>query len=120
MDRRHFEELAAEAVEDLPAFFRRRLDNVAIVVEEAPTPELLADGGLTQEDAETLLGLYVGTPLEERSVLDTRMHPDMIYLFQKNIEAICETEEEIRHEIRATVIHELGHYFGIQDEERLP
>ena len=113
MDREHFEELVWQAVESLPPQIKERLENVAVVIEDLPSPEVRAEFG-----DDLLFGLYQGTPLTERSVWNFQPQPDVITIFQKNIEAECQTEAEIRDEIRTTVIHEIGHYFGL-DEARL-
>lgn len=102
-----FERLVWEAVESLPQFFRERLQNVMIVVEDRPDPP-----------DETLLGLYHGIPLTERSVFSDQSQPDIIYIFQKNIEALAHGDaDEIRRQIRITVMHEIGHYFGLDEAQ---
>jgi len=110
MDRARFEKLVGEAVASLPKFFRERLENVAIIVEDYPGPEV--QGRFRGR----VLGLYHGVPRPKRSVWAQYPSPDVIYIYQKNIEAICRTEEEIKEQVRKTVIHEIGHYFGLTDE----
>lgn len=110
MDRARFEKLVGEAVASLPKFFRERLENVAIIVEDYPGPEV--QGRFRGR----VLGLYHGVPRPKRSVWAHYPSPDVIYIYQKNIEAICRTEEEIKEQVRKTVIHEIGHYFGLTDE----
>lgn len=112
MDRARFEALVGEAVAGLPRFFRDRLENVAIIVEDYPGPET---GGRFRR--RSILGLYHGVPQPARTVWAQYPFPDQIYIYQKNIEALCRTEEEIREQVRETVIHEIGHYFGLTDEE---
>ncbi|MBZ5563308.1 MAG: metallopeptidase family protein [Acidobacteriia bacterium] len=107
MDRQRFEELVEQALERLPAAFRDRLTNIAIIVEDVPPRE--PDGGL-------LLGLFHGIPQTEKSVFFASP-PDRIYLYQRNIEAVCRTDEDIRRQVRATLLHEVGHYFGLSEEE---
>ncbi len=107
MNRQRFEELVEQALERLPAAFRDRLTNIAIIVEDVPPRE--PDGGL-------LLGLFHGIPRTEKSVFFASP-PDRIYLYQRNIEAVCKTDEEIRRQVRATLLHEVGHYFGLSEEE---
>jgi predicted Zn-dependent protease with MMP-like domain len=116
MSRTRFEALVAEALRDIPPDLRRALDNIEVVVEDWPTAEHLAEVGLGPEDI--LFGLYQGTPLPERSPLLPYTLPDIITIFQGPLEEECQTEAEIREEIRRTVIHEIAHYFGI-DEDRL-
>ncbi len=101
------------ALGTVPEEFRRRLDNVDIIVEDWPSPDQLA--GHIVEDSQVLLGLYEGIPLTERADYLTIL-PDRITIFQGSIESICTTNEEIVEEIRKTVIHEVGHHFGIDDE----
>ena len=108
MDRERFEELVSEAVEQLPRQFREKLENVAIIVEDTP-PTGMQRGGL-------LLGLFHGVPRTEKSVFYAAP-PDRIFLYQKNIEAICSTDREIRKQIRQTLLHEVGHYFGLSEDE---
>ncbi len=115
MDRRRFEELVAEALDRLPAYFREKLDNIAVIVEDEPPPEIAEE---YQRDGQLLLGLYQGVPLPERSVWSPYPYPDVISIYQRNIERICRTEEEIIQQVQETVMHELGHYFGM-DEEKL-
>ena len=100
-----------EAVAGLPEFFRERLENVAIIVEDYPGPEV--QGRFRGR----VLGLYHGVPRPQRSVWAQYPSPDIIYIYQKNIEAICRSEEEIKAQVRETVIHEIGHYFGLSDEK---
>ena len=117
MTRERFRKLVEESLDALPAKFRRRIENVAVVVEDAPPgqrdPEELLD---EDPEADLLMGEFAGTMRTEKSVWD--MHgPDRVVLYQKNIEAICETDDEIREEVRLTVLHELGHYFGMNEEQ---
>ena len=126
MTRAQFNRLVEEALAALPAKFRARIKNVAIVVEDYP-PEHVArpgpaleppSGTASEEEGEGLLmGEFVGTPATEKSVWDTAAGPDRVVLYQKNIEAACETEGEIREEVRLTVLHELGHYFGMTEDQ---
>ena len=108
MDRRRFEELVEQAFKRLPEAFRSKLTNVAIIVEDCPPGKPERNG--------LLLGLFHGVPLTEKSVFQPTP-PDRIFLYQRSIEAVCSTDEEIRRQIRATLLHELGHYFGLNEEE---
>lgn len=116
LSQRRFEQLVLEALESIPLPLRQRMENVAVVVEAWPTPEQLASVGLGPDDL--LFGLYEGTPLVERGVLAEPLLPDRITIFQGPLEEACDTEEEIREEVRTTIIHEVAHHFGF-DEERL-
>ena len=89
------------------------MDNVAIVVQREPSPEQLADAQVPP--GERLLGLYQGVPLTERSATDPFALPDKITIFQRPIEEICRSDQEIVWQIRRTVIHEVAHHFGISD-----
>ncbi len=110
MQRARFNKLVQEALDALPEKFRGKMENVAVVVED--TPEQKPD---TQQDL--LMGVFEGVPATERSVWDAPAGPARIVLYQKNIEAACETEDEIREEVRLTVLHEIGHYFGLAEHE---
>ncbi|MDR7482486.1 MAG: metallopeptidase family protein [Armatimonadota bacterium] len=114
--RRRFEQLVAEALRRIPPEFQRALDNIEVAIEAWPTDEQLAAVGL--ESDELLFGLYQGTPLPERSPLEPYRLPDIITIFQGPLEEACASEDEMREEIRKTVVHELAHYFGL-DEDRL-
>lgn len=107
MERERFEKLVEQAFKRLPPVFRRKLTNVAIIVEDLP-PRGTGQEGL-------LLGLFHGIPRTEKSVFQATL-PDRIYIYEKNIEAICRTEEQIRRQIRDTLLHEVGHYFGLSEE----
>lgn len=115
LSRRRFQQLVEEALEEVPEPFRRALQNVHVVVEDWPSPEQLASVGLPEDGL--LFGLYEGTPLMERGT-EAPLLPDRITLFQRTLEEACDTEEALREEIRKTLLHELGHYFGL-DEDRL-
>ena len=116
MTKERFNDLVAQAVREIPRRFRRAMDNVAVIVEDAPSRELLDD--LEMEPGQTLLGLYQGTPLPQRGWGYGNTLPDRISIYQRPIEAECgEDEDEIRDCIAETVIHEFGHYFGMSEHE---
>ena len=115
MTRARFEHLVADALGMMPQSFRQAVRNVAVIVEDAPAPELLDDVGIDPPD--TLLGLYEGVPLPERDWTHGNALPDRITLFQKPIEAASQNDNEIVVVIGETVIHEFGHYFGLSEEE---
>jgi len=108
VDHKRFETLVEQALGRLPKAFRRKITNVAIIVEDLPPDE--------PEPGSLLLGLFHGVPCTEKSTIFAAP-PDRIYLYQKNIEAVCRTDEEIRRQVRDTLFHELGHYFGMTEEE---
>ena len=116
MDRAAFEQLVAEVVDGLPDEIQGWLDNVAIVVAEWPAPDQLAQAGLGPGDL--LFGLYVGVPRTSRGFTFGEAVPDRIWIFQHSIERLYRTPAQIRREVRKTVLHEIGHHFGM-DEERL-
>jgi len=115
MTRQRFEKLVEEALREIPRRFRDAMANVAVVVEDDPSPDVLEDLGIERPD--TLFGLYQGTPLPERAWAFGNTLPDRISIYQKPIEEECETDDEIRDAIAETVIHEFGHYFGLSEEE---
>ena len=116
MTRERFSQLVEEALGEIPDRFRAAMQNVALVVEDEPSPELLDD--LDMDDDETLLGLYHGTPLPERSWDYGNALPDRISIYQRPIEEECGgDEDEIRDCIAETVIHEFGHYFGLSEDQ---
>ena len=117
INRREFKELVSEALTDLPAEFAAAVKNVAVVVEEEPTPEELESLGLDPEE-DDLFGLYQGVPLPERGP-DAPVLPDRIAIYRLPILWECDTRAQVVAEVRTTVIHELGHYFGL-DEDELP
>jgi len=113
--REEFDRLVEEALREIPKRFRKAMHNVAVVVEQEPPPELLHE--LEIPPGDTLLGLYQGTPLTERSWGHGNSLPDRISIYQGPIEDACDDEEEIRDCIAETVIHEFGHYFGMSEEQ---
>jgi predicted Zn-dependent protease with MMP-like domain len=115
MRRDQFESLVNEAVKELPQEFRDRLGNVAIVIEDYPSEELLERMEIPED--ETLFGLYEGVPLTERGHFNEPLYPDRILIFQGPIEDECETPEQIREEVRITLLHEIAHFFGFDDDE---
>ena len=116
MSRAEFERLVAEAMTLIPRRFRREIKNLAIVVEDEPSDELLED--MEIEPPDTLFGLYHGTPLTERTWAFGNSLPDRISIYQGPIEDACEgDEDEMRVVIGETLIHEVGHYFGMSEEQ---
>jgi predicted Zn-dependent protease with MMP-like domain len=115
LSRKAFERLVAEALRTIPARFQEAITNVAVIVEDEPSPELLDEMDIAPED--TLYGLYQGTPLTERTWTDSTRLPDRVTIFQRPIEDDAETRDDIVWMIGETVIHEFGHYFGLSEEE---
>jgi predicted Zn-dependent protease with MMP-like domain len=114
MHREEFARLAGEVLDSLPREFRHRIRNVAVLVEDLPPGQLRTKA---RRPKRLVLGLFHGVPATKRSVYNLPTGPDYVVLFQKNIEAVCSTEAEIREQIRLTVIHEFGHYFGMDEEQ---
>ncbi len=115
MTRERFRQLVSHAIDTIPVRFRRELRNIAIVVEDRPSPELLEEMEIVPPD--TLFGLYQGTPLTERHWDHGNTLPDRIAIYQDPIEEVCDTDDDVVTEIGETLIHEVGHYFGLSDEE---
>ena len=115
LTRARFEGLVAEALATIPARFRDAISNLAIVVEDEPPRDLLEE--LEVEPADTLLGLYQGTPLTERHWDHGNTLPDRILLFQGPIERESDDEDDLVVAVGETLIHEVGHYFGLSEEE---
>jgi predicted Zn-dependent protease with MMP-like domain len=116
MTREQFEQVAQSAFDSLPEEFKRRVDNVHIVVEDYPSDDVLAS---TRSRRDSLLGLYQGVPLPHRNTWygTSPTAPDTITLYQKNIEAVSKTEEDVERRIAEVLFHEIGHYFGMNERE---
>lgn len=110
-----FERLVVRALRRLPPDVRAMLDNIDIVIEDEPTLEQLGADGVLEDDSE-LFGLYEGTPLTARGSDYSMVLPDKITIFRRPIERSCATPEEMAEEVRITVIHELAHHFGIEED----
>src|SRR5512135_683364 len=109
-----FERAVAQAMDELPDDIRRRIANVAIVVEEWPDDETLEMADL--DEPADLLGFYYGIPLTERTSAYGMVLPDKISLFRQPILLTCSTDEQVRAAIAHTLRHEIAHYFGIDDD----
>ena len=114
LSRKQFEETVVSALKGLPAFLKKKMKNIDVVVEDEAPLDLLSEMGLRSPF--DLLGLYQGIPLDQRGFFYGNVLPDKITLFQTPIESICRTEDEVKEKIREVVIHEVGHYFGLSDE----
>jgi len=114
VNRAQFEQLVAEVLAELPPQFQEKLENVAVVVESWPTPAALHQAGL--RPGQTLFGLYQGVPRTQRTSSYNLVPPDKITIYQGPIEAHARTTADIRAQVRKTVLHELGHYFGMSEE----
>jgi len=114
METEKFEQLVARAIESLPEDIRERLENIDVIVSDEPTRDQLNHSGLSRR--ETLLGLYEGVPLTERTSGYSYAMPDKITIFQKPIETACKNETQITSKIQQVVRHEIAHHFGIDDD----
>lgn len=112
---REFAKLVERALVDIPEPFAGYLQDVAVDVEPLPSARICRE--MEVDDPSELLGLYEGVPLTERSVEELTRMPDRIILYQRNIEEMCESREEIVEEIRTTVLHEVGHHFGLDEDD---
>jgi predicted Zn-dependent protease with MMP-like domain len=115
MRRSDFQRLVVAALEDLPDQFRNALDNIDIQVRWRPTPAELRRAGVRRG---SLFGVYLGVPLPKRGHGYSMHLPDTIVVYQETHERYCRTEEQLVKQVRQTVLHEIGHYLGI-DEDRL-
>lgn len=117
---RDVESLVSQALDELPAEFAELLENVVVMVEEEPTDEDLETVGMDPDDPERdeLFGLYHGVPLTDRDTYYDAL-PDRVVIYADPIRRCCETRREAIDEIKKTVVHELGHFFGM-DEDRMP
>ena len=118
VSREEFEALVEKAVQDLPEEFQEAIDNVMVMVEEEPDDDDLEGVGIdpADPDRDELFGLYQGTPLPERGSAYSAL-PDRVLIYRGPILRACETRREVMREIRETVRHELGHYFGMEEED---
>ena len=114
MHRADFSRVVEDVLASLPKEFRSRIRNVAVLVEDLPPGQPPPRLGRSKP---LLLGIFHGIPTTKKSVFNLPAGPDHIVLYQQNIEAVCSSEAEIREQIRRTVIHELGHYFGLDEEQ---
>ena len=111
-----FQDLVREALDGLPQEYAKLLENVAVVVEEEPTPETLADLDLDEDD--DLLGLYHGQSIDKDSFFGTGGQlPARISIYRGPILRLCRTRKEVVQEVRDTVVHEIGHHFGLTDDD---
>jgi predicted Zn-dependent protease with MMP-like domain len=115
MTRKEFERLVEFALKSIPKRFRDSMKNIAVVVEDEPSPDLLSEMGI--EEGDSLYGLFQGTPLTERGWTDGSRMPDRISIYQRPIEEDAEDDEDMLVIVVETVIHEFGHYFGLSEEE---
>ncbi|HZR82647.1 MAG TPA: metallopeptidase family protein [Candidatus Binatia bacterium] len=114
--RKRFREIVGEAVDSIPEGIRRRIENAVVVVEDEPDEETLLDLGLDPAE-DSLYGLYQGTPISERGDGFGNALPDRVVIYYLPLTEDFRDEYHLRREIRRTVVHEIGHFFGLSDRE---
>jgi predicted Zn-dependent protease with MMP-like domain len=114
LTREEFEEAIVVALKKVPKFIKEKMENVDVAVERQASREILREMGLRSPFE--LLGLYQGVPYDRRGFYYGNVLPDKITLFQNPIESICRTKEDVNEKVREVIIHEVGHYFGLDDE----
>ncbi|HOB76131.1 MAG TPA: metallopeptidase family protein [Phycisphaerae bacterium] len=110
-----FELVVEEAIASIPEGFQRYLEDLVVDIEDMPDKTTCQDVGV--RDPRGLLGLYRGVPLTKRHVEDPYRYPERIVIYQRNIERICRTREQMVNQIRKTVLHEIGHHFGLSERQ---
>jgi len=110
-----FAELVERALAELPPQFADALEEMAVEIRDRPTRKQLKSVGLSEDDL--LMGLYQGVSLMHRSVEHSGRMPDVIYIFQDDVEQAVDSEEELVREVRITVLHEIGHHFGMDEDD---
>lgn len=110
-----FGRLVEEALAELPDEFAKFIEEVPIEVRDNPTPAQLRRVGVKR--GRLLLGLYQGRPRTVRNVEDSGALPDVIYIFQNPIESVCDDESQLIQQVRTTVLHEIGHHFGMDEDD---
>lgn len=114
MDEREFRQLVGEAIDSLPEEFAKKLENVAVTVEDEPTSTQLRSVRLPPRAL--LFGLYQGVPQTKRGIYYSSI-PDKITIFKNAIGSVTKTPEEVKAQVRQVVMHEIGHHFGLSDED---
>ena len=114
LSQEEFEDAVLSGLKKLPKVLKSKMENIDVVVEEEASREILEDMGL--RSPRDLLGLYQGIPFDRRGFYYGNVLPDKITLFKNPIESVCRNKEEVEKKVREVVIHEVGHYFGLDDE----
>jgi predicted Zn-dependent protease with MMP-like domain len=120
MERQRFTRLVEQALDRLPDEFRTRLDNVVVLVEDVPPEQVerpRSPRPRTMPSRKLTLGVFRGIPATQKSVFNLPAGPNTIVLYQKNIEAVCSGDDEIREQVLLTIMHEIGHYFGMNEDQ---
>jgi len=111
---KEFEKIAKEIFDEIPEEFKKRLDNIDIVIADKPNPQFYKR---RRQTLKGLLGLYRGVPLRHRGVFYSNVLSDRIILYKDNIESQCKTKDKLKEEIKDVLLHEIGHYFGLSEFE---
>jgi len=114
IDKNDFEDLVVEAIAELPEYFRKKMENVAIHIEDFPTRSILRNLG--QKSPYSLLGLYQGVPITHRGIHYRNVMPDRILIYREPILKKNKSPQKIKNDIKRVVLHEIGHYFGLSDQ----
>ncbi|MFB0510122.1 MAG: metallopeptidase family protein [bacterium] len=114
MEKEKFEELVTNALKSIPKFFRKKMENVEIVIEDYAPPYVQQR---LKIHPYALFGLYQGIPLRKRGSWYGNVLPDKITIFKRPIEQYCKSEDEIKELVKKVVMHEIGHYFGLSETE---
>ena len=115
MDRKKFEQLVDDALESLPQDFKKRLENITVIVEDRPTQDVLRRMGIPR--GHVIFGLYHGVPYTRRGPFYGNIPPDVIVIYQEPIVRFSATDEEIKKRVQEVVLHEVGHYFGLDEDD---
>jgi predicted Zn-dependent protease with MMP-like domain len=115
LSQKEFEDAVVAALKTLPKILKEKMENMDVVVEDRASRSLVEEMEL--QSPFDLLGLYQGIPYDRRGFYYGNVLPDKITLFKEPIEALCSSREEIEEKVREVVIHEVGHYFGLDDED---
>jgi len=115
MDKNKFEKIVDEALDSLPQDFKKRLENITVIVEDKPSREVMRRMGIPPNGV--IFGLYHGVPYTHRGPFYGNIPPDVIVIYQEPIVRFSSTEAEIKQRVRDVVLHEIGHYFGLDERE---
>ncbi|MFC2167214.1 metallopeptidase family protein [Acidobacteriota bacterium] len=115
MKKEQFELLVEEALEQIPKEFTKLLDNITVMVQDRAPQDVHRQTGISRHNL--ILGIYHGVPLKHRGPYYGNTPPDVITLYQKSIEDVCKSEDDIKEKIKEVVLHEVGHYFGLKEKE---
>ncbi len=117
MSPEEFQQLVDRALDEVPETLQPYLEGLAIEVQPGPDRRTRREMGLSAGQARSLMGLYVGTPITEHSVTDPVHWPDRIVIYRDNVQRCCRTKGEVVEQVRTTVLHEIGHHFGLEEDD---